>query len=298
MAYTKQNFKDGGVLKAEHLNAMDDQIALNAAHNHDDKYMTKESVSDVVDDAVEKYMSENPSGGNVQVVQDQGDSETKVMSQKAVTEMTISLDERIEAIENQLYTPISITYLGTTPTIAEIGSTVSALTLNWTTNKTPTKLSLTTSSSEEVVTISADVKQKDMSGLSATHDKNVSFTLKATDERDAVAEKSVSMQFHNGVYYGVAKEPTEYNSKFILGLSKELRNSKRRDITVTAGDGEYIYYCLPVRIGKCTFTVGGFTGGFSLVNTIEFENASGYKENYYIYKSDNANLGATSVVVG
>ena len=37
-------------------------------------------------------------------------------------------------------------------------------------------------------------------------------------------------------------------------------------------------------------------GGFSKVATIEFTNASGYKENYDIYKSDNENLGTQTVI--
>ena len=36
---------------------------------------------------------------------------------------------------------------------------------------------------------------------------------------------------------------------------------------------------------------------FQKVATIEFTNASGYKENYDIYKSDNANLGNTTILL-
>ena len=41
MAYSKQNFVNGDVLMAEHLNAIEDQVLLNSDHNHDSLYDTK-----------------------------------------------------------------------------------------------------------------------------------------------------------------------------------------------------------------------------------------------------------------
>ena len=119
----------------------------------------------------------------------------------------------------------------------------------------------------------------------------------ATDERGAKSEKTTSITFYNGVYYGAKAAPETYDSAFILSLSKELRADKRPSFSANAGEGQYLYYCLPERMGACSFTVGGFTGGFSLVDTIEFTNASGFTERYRIYKSNNANLGDTSVTV-
>jgi hypothetical protein len=54
---------------------------------------------------------------------------------------------------------------------------------------------------------------------------------------------------------------------------------------------------VPSRFGTCAFTVGGFTGGFQMIATIAFTNASGYTENYDIYRSDYAKLGNTTVTV-
>lgn len=41
MVYLKQNFVNGDVLMAEHLNNIEDQIALNSEHNHDSMYDVK-----------------------------------------------------------------------------------------------------------------------------------------------------------------------------------------------------------------------------------------------------------------
>ena len=85
---------------------------------------------------------------------------------------------------------------------------------------------------------------------------------------------------------------------FVAGLTKVLSglHVPARSM-VTAGEGEFIYYAIPHRLGTPSFTVGGFEGGFSLLKTFDYENPAGYTESYDVYKSTNANLGATKVVI-
>lgn len=210
---------------------------------------------------------------------------------------TDELEQRIETLENQLYEPIAITSFSTSPAYFEKGSTVNALTLNWETNKTPLQVGVTTSMPLREDELRLDATSLYVDWISANVTNPVSFGLTVTDEKGSTARDTVNVKFYNSIYYGASAEPTEYNSAFILGLTKELRANKKPSFTVNAGTGQYIYYCLPVGMGVCSFAVGGFTGGFSLVDTISFANASGYTENYYIYRSDNANLGNTSVAV-
>lgn len=208
---------------------------------------------------------------------------------------TSELEAKIEILEQQmadiLYTEISVTSFGHNAGTKEYGETVTSVNLSWGINKTPAALTL----DGEALDVSE--RSKALTGLSITKDNGKTWKLIATDERGAKSEKTTSITFYNGVYYGVASAPESYDSAFILGLSKELRSNKRPSFTANAGEGEYLFYCLPERMGECAFTVGGFTGGFALVDTIEFTNASGYAENYRIYKSNNANLGETSVTV-
>lgn len=211
------------------------------------------------------------------------DSENAVQNKIVAAEFKKINDQ----IADILYTPITINSFTVTPSTAEIGSTVSKVALAWSLNKTPEALTL---DGEDQTGNGAE-----LTNLAITANK--SWTLKATDERGATAEKSATLSFLNGVYYGVSAEPEAYDSAFILGLTKNLRSSKLTSISVNAGAGQYIFYCLPKRFGTCSFTVGGFSGGFSLVATMQFENASGYTEEYYIYKSDNAELGSTKVTI-
>lgn len=210
---------------------------------------------------------------------------------------TSEIENRLDALEKQLYEPIEITSFTTSPAYFEKGSTVTSLTLNWEYNKIPLLQSLQCSLPAMEEELEQDATSYLVSGISATVVSGVSFRLTAYDGEGAQATKSASVTFYNGVYYGSAAVPSSYDSAFILGLTKELRGSKKPSFSVNAGEGQYIYYCLPVSMGACGFTVGGFTGGFSLVDTISFTNASGYTEQYFIYRSDNANLGNTSVTV-
>jgi hypothetical protein len=205
-----------------------------------------------------------------------------------------TLENRVVTLEEQMkqltYEEISITSFSVSPSTAEIGAKVTNPVLSWSLNKAASELTLNNTQ--------MNVSDKSYTA-SGTYTTNTSWTLKAKDEEQTTATRTATLSFLNGVYYGVAAEPSTlpYASAFILGLQKTLRSSKLTSFSATAGEGQYIYYCIPSRFGTCEFSVGGFSGGFTLVDTIQFTNASGYTEEYYIYKSDNANLGATTITV-
>ena len=188
------------------------------------------------------------------------------------------------------YTKISITSFGHNAGIKEYGETVTDVTLSWALNKSPKTLTFDGSTMLVTATSTALV------GMSITKDDNKDWTLSATDERGATATKKTALTFANGIYYGVAAEPTEYNSAFILGLTKVLKNSIVSAFTADAGNSQYIYYALPTRLGKCSFTTNG-ADKFELAATIDFTNAFGYTEDYYVYKSVEATLGYKVVTV-
>lgn len=192
------------------------------------------------------------------------------------------LNTKIWDIQN----PFDISSISVAPNISQMGSTVSAK-LTW--NYTHSTIKSQTINNEA---IENTLRTKTFTGVTAT----TTYTLAATSNSDVKKSKSATITFANGVYYGKSTTTT-YDSALINGLTKQLSNSKNRTITVNAGAGEYIFYCIPSRLGTCSFNVGGFDGGFSKVATIEFTNSDGYAENYDIYKSDNANLGNTNVTI-
>lgn len=202
--------------------------------------------------------------------------------------------DRLAAVEKALadlsYVAISILNFTASPSIAEKGATVDRVLLSWGVNQTPKTQTL------DGTSLAVTDRSKTLTGLSLKDNKM--YTLKVTDDKDG-DEKSVTVYFYNGVYYGVAEEPEEYESAFILGLTKSLQTTRAKTIDVTAGAGEYIYYCIPSSYGECTFTdvASGFGAGLEKVKTINFTNAYGYTENYDIYKSEYDGLGKCSIKV-
>ena len=199
-----------------------------------------------------------------------------------VNEFINELKSKVWDIQN----PFDISSISVTPNIAQMGSTVSPK-LTW--NYTHSTVKSQTINNEAIANT---LRTKTFTGVTTT----TTYTLAATSNSDVKKSKSATITFANGVYYGKSTTST-HDSALISGLTKQLSNSKNRTITVNAGAGEYIFYCIPSRLGACSFNVGGFDGGFSKVATVNFTNSDNYQENYDIYKSDNANLGNTNVTI-
>jgi hypothetical protein len=193
-----------------------------------------------------------------------------------------------EAIALLSYKTISITNFTVKDPTREIGSGAQSVTLSWTINKTPTSLTL------DGVNIPATSTSKVVDGLQLNTGKT--WTLVAKDEKGATSKKTASLEFVNGVYYGVSAKTTVDNN-LIRSLHKVLKDKKVTSFSVNAGASQYIYYCVPKRLGTCSFMVGGFSGGFTLVGTFPYTNIFNYTEDYYVYRSDNTGLGSTVVAV-
>ena len=118
------------------------------------------------------------------------------------------------------------------------------------------------------------------------------FTAKLTDDLGHEISSSKSINFYNGVYYGVGPQTISLNN-----LTKSLQATRSKTFTVTAGEDQYIYFACPSLYGTPTFKVAGFEGGFSLLASQSFTNSSGYTEGYQIWRSTNTNLGKQTIVV-
>jgi len=188
---------------------------------------------------------------------------------------------KIDEISN----PFNINSFTVSPSTAQKGSTIN-VTVKWSYNKDINSQTLNNA------TLDVTLREKTFSSVNA----DVTYTLNATSTNNISKAKSETVKFYNGIYYGKSSSTT-YDSALINSLTKVLSDSKARTITVNAGTREYIYYCLPSRLGTPNFNVGGFDGGFDKVETVSFTNSDGYTENYDIYKSNNANLGNTTIVI-
>lgn len=205
------------------------------------------------------------------------------------------LEERTAKLEQQIadmnYKKIEISSFTAKGGIRERGITVTDVTLEWATNKEPTTLTLDGES------VPAADKSKTVSGLSITWDKGKTWKLVATDERDGKAEKTTSVTFQNGIYWGTAAKPTTVSDAFVRGLkTKELTGTKNRTVNVAGGDGLYFWYAYPKRLGTSLFNIGGFDYEYELT-TIALKNQHGYTEDYYVYRSGQYVPASLSVTV-
>ena len=202
-----------------------------------------------------------------------------------------------DALDQLLYVTPSVSKFASSPAFGdyEIGSTVSNPKITWSFNKTMTNQNLKAGGT----TINLDdpgVRKYDYTG-DITSD--TTFIISGSDNKAKSCSSRGSFNFKHKRYFGVAEVPAEYNSNFILGLSgKEFCTGRTKGtFSLTAGAGQYMFYCFPATYGTPTFNVGGFDGGFELAATIDFTNASGNTTSFVIWKSENANLGSQSIIV-
>lgn len=200
------------------------------------------------------------------------------------------LDELEKQMGDLLYKAIAFTSGSVSPSVAEVGSMVSSVTLKWALNKTPASLTL------DGEALGVNERQKTLTGawmIAKT------WVLKATDERGATSTRNLTLAFQNKAYWGVGTATgTAIDDAFVLGLSgSAFATGRGRTFSANAGAGQYIYYVFPKAWGTPVFKVGGFEGGFALDREWEHTNASGAKTAYVAYRSTNAALGQTTVVV-
>lgn len=204
-------------------------------------------------------------------------------------------DEYRQLIDDLAYTAIAFMSASATNATNEIGSTVTETVITWYFNKEP-KAQTIKFGSEAAEVLDKSIRSKTYSGKTIT--SNTSIVITATDERNAQASRTLNITFQPRAYWGVAQNKEIYDSADILALSESaLTSTRTRNINVNAGEGEHIIYAIPSSFGTPTFKINGFEGGFVKVGTINFTNASGYSQNYDVYKSVNPNLGSTQVVV-
>ena len=194
-----------------------------------------------------------------------------------------------DALDSLLYKPLTVKSLTTTysgGTTIEMGTVLASVTLNWEYNRNIT--------SQTFANVNLDPSVR-----TYTYTKGIfnttTLNLTASDGKSSCS-KSITFTYANRIFYGVSSS-NEYNVALLKSLSNTLSNSKARNFTVNAGSNQYIFYAVPIRLGKCNFAVNGLEGGFEKVATVSYTNSQTYTENYDIYKSDNLNLGNTTVVV-
>jgi hypothetical protein len=127
---------------------------------------------------------------------------------------------------------------------------------------------------------------------------SATFTLTAASSGGVTKSASTNFVWLQPNYYGVGAAG-QNNPVFIQNLGNSfLASSRATTFSTNANSTQKVYYAHRTGFGVASFSVGGFSGGFSLVSTtIPVTNSYGVTENYTLYESDNLALGAISVIV-
>ncbi len=164
---------------------------------------------------------------------------------------------------------------------------------------TPTSLTLTNGDDAE----SKDVHATPNSfASSVTRTKSVNnastvYTLTGSDGLSS-ANRSASQFWRPRVFWGTGAAGGNTEAFIEALANSELLASRVKTFTDNASGSLRIYFAIPASYGTPTFTVGGFSGGFSLVSaSITVTNAFGVTQNYALYVSDTPGLGSTTVAV-
>ena len=206
-----------------------------------------------------------------------------------IDDMITDLNDKVNPLQHQvdeLINPLQIKSFTCQPSTVEIGTTLPSLSLSWSYNRDIKAQRL------DGKTIDATLRSQTLTGLFS---ESRTFRLEV-DSYSKTISATANFNVMNRVYWGVTGLHLSVD-QLISKLQSELRNTRKKTFTVTAGVDQYIYYAYPSRYGNAIFMVGGFEGGFEKVLTTEITNASQYTEEYIIYRSTNQNLGATTVSV-
>ena len=220
-------------------------------------------------------------------------------SGRIIIDSTTSLSSILSRLDDLEYIPISITAMSVSPATVELGSTQTTATITKTLNRDAKSITL------DGATRSETGKNQNISltGLSLTATKT--WTLVATDNRDYSVTKTAKMTFTNKVKYGMATLPASTTTAgwntFLNSLPTRTLNTgivTSFKVADTASD-KYLWYAIPSSYATTglTFTVGGFQGGVTKVETFNHTNESGYTVSYDVYRSNNPGVQNNASVV-
>ncbi len=196
-----------------------------------------------------------------------------------------------DALDQLLYTPLSITFSTTASTTLESGQSVSNPVFNWKYSKTIAQQTFNGTILDNTLTTYT---------LNTTLTSNTTITLVANDGAKDTS-KSIQFSWYDAIYSGYALATDTYDSDFVLGLqNKKLSGSCFGDYTLTCPDDNYIYFAIPSNIAttSMSFWSGGFCGGVDIVaENISIENNYNATADYNIYRTTNGSLGATTITI-
>jgi len=184
-----------------------------------------------------------------------------------------------DALDEALYVYPVILHFDNNINVAQMGSTVTSVSLSWQYNKPVTQQLI----NENLLDI--DTRETSISE-NITADKT--YTLQAQDGKNTVND-TTSIWFYNNMYYG-----SDFGNYSLENLNRVLSEKIKGFMTLNIANQEYFYYIYPTRLGTSVFAMDDEV---TLYEQKDLINESGYSEPYYIYRSNNHSLGEIHVEI-
>ena len=143
-------------------------------------------------------------------------------------------------IEDNHYTKITATLSHNAGT-REKGDSISNVVLSWNLSKEPKSVII----DGKAVATAKSGKYTDPNTYTSTKTWNLS--AKELDEKGGVATTSATVNFYNGIYYGVIEDGVEITSSVILGLAKKVQSTRGTTFTADANSSSRVAYACPAK---------------------------------------------------
>lgn len=278
MAITK-NLGVVSPVPADEWNSSTTYQKLNIVSHNNGAYIAKQGSTGIepgVTTNWQTYWMLLVDGSGVEVLQTTGDSETAVMSQKAVTDQIKDILEKIDYVAPTIATltltpstsqyklPATFTLTAITHRETNVSNLVGNLTLKR--GSTVLKSDITPSETGATVTVS-DTVTLTTSG--------VTYTLSGTDKKGNTISKTVSVSAYYTSYFGASEDST-VSGALIVGLTDTNSASLAGTRTVTiTGTSKYVWFISTKAI--TSIKSSGFDVPFTLVNGSYSYNGTTYK---------------------
>lgn len=194
-----------------------------------------------------------------------------------------------EALDSLLYVSPDITNLSITPSIVEIGTTITDATLNWNLNKTFTSLSI----NNGVGSIASNLLTIALNSLALT--TNTTYTITGSDGTNT-DNASVTLNFRSRKWWGTNALNTFTGANILSLQNNELATNRQQTRTINGG-GEYIWFAFPTSFGVPSFIVNGLPNTAFTTQTVSHTNASGNTQDYYVIRTNTVQNGTLTIQI-
>ena len=182
-----------------------------------------------------------------------------------------------QALDIAIKKSFDLEYFTVSPATYDINNYLESITVKWKFTKTPDRIQLIVNNQIMEVTGDTIIIKRKFTG-------DISLILKGYYENEIIS-KNISIKAIPPLYFGVSQN--YYQNQ------KLLTSDASGEFTIQANSEDYIYMLVPFEV---ILSVNGIEGGFEKLVNIYIDTQVGTTIKYYVYKSDHAGLGKTTVL--